>query len=70
MFHGVVDFARSSGYTKITAEYIPTPKNQLVAGLYENLGFSVVSRDPHNAVRYELLLDDLLLPKTFVRSAK
>ena len=70
MFHKVVDFARAAGYKKMTAEYIPTQKNQLVAGFYENMGFSVVSRHPDKSVRYELLLDDPVLPKTFVRSVK
>ena len=68
MFHKVVDFARAAGYKKMTAEYIPTQKNQLVAGFYENLGFAAVSADPDKSVRYELLLDDPVLPKTFVRS--
>jgi predicted enzyme involved in methoxymalonyl-ACP biosynthesis len=70
MFHKVVEFARAAGYKKMTAEYIPTQKNQLVAGLYEDLGFSVVSEDQNNTVRYELLLDDVVLPKTFVRPIK
>jgi FkbH-like protein len=70
MFQKVLEYAKASGYTKITAEYIPTRKNQLVAGLYEDLGFSVVSQDPDNTVRYELSLDDPILPKTYVKSVK
>lgn len=70
MFQKVVEHARASGYTKMTAEYIPTQKNQLVAGLYEDLGFSIVSQDPDNTVRYELSLDDPVLPKTFVSPVK
>ena len=68
MFHRVVDFARAAGYRKMTAEYLPTQKNKLVAGFYEKLGFTVVSQDPDHTVRYELILDDPELPKTFVRS--
>jgi FkbH-like protein len=68
MFHRVVDFARAAGYRKMTAEYLPTQKNQLVAGFYEQLGFTVVSKDPGHTMRYELMLDDPVLPKTFVRS--
>ncbi len=68
MFHRLIDYARTAGYRKMTAEYIPTQKNQLVAGFYEKLGFAVVSQDPDHTVRYELMLDDPVLPKTFVRS--
>jgi FkbH-like protein len=70
MFRKLIALAKAAGYKKMTADYIPTQKNQLVAGFYEKLGFSVVSRDPDKTVRYELLLDDPILPKTFVRSIK
>jgi FkbH-like protein len=70
MFHRLVESAKAAGYQKMTAEYIPTQKNQLVAGFYENLGFAVVSISPDKTVRYELLLDDPVLPQTFVKSVK
>ena len=70
MFRKLIALAKAAGYQKMTAEYIPTQKNQLVAGFYEKLGFSVVSKDPDKTVRYEFLLDDPILPQTFVKSIK
>jgi FkbH-like protein len=36
--------AQSAGCTSLRGTYIPTPKNVIVADLYERLGFSLVSR--------------------------
>ncbi|HEV9037789.1 MAG TPA: HAD-IIIC family phosphatase [Puia sp.] len=37
--NSIVDFARKRGFRFLKGEYLPTPKNQLVRGHYEKLGF-------------------------------
>lgn len=36
----IVEFAKANGYKKIIGEYIPTPKNGMVAAHYTGLGFT------------------------------
>ncbi len=38
----LVDLARRNGFTKLVGEYLPTPKNGIVAEHYPNLGFQPV----------------------------
>ncbi len=35
----ILSVARKNGYSRVTGEYIPTPKNEMVAGLYQRMGF-------------------------------
>ena len=37
--NSIVELAKENGFTKITGEYIPTPKNEMVREHYKNLGF-------------------------------
>ena len=37
--NSIVELAKANGYDKITGEYIPTPKNEMVSDHYKNLGF-------------------------------
>lgn len=39
----VVKTAAENGFSKVTGEYIPTPKNAMVKDIYEKLGFTRVS---------------------------
>jgi FkbH-like protein len=41
----VLDRCREKGYSRIIGEYLPTKKNAIVAGLYEELGFRKVDGD-------------------------
>lgn len=53
MMNTVVEQARSLGATRITAEYIPTPKNAMVANLLPKAGFCpapICCRSPYGAV--------------------
>lgn len=44
--NSLVTFAASRRLSRIVGEYIPSPKNQLVASLYENLGFAKCPNSP------------------------
>lgn len=45
VFNHVLELARKRGRQKIVGIYKPTPKNTIVAGLYEKLGFGKESED-------------------------
>lgn len=48
--------AMKLGCGSITARYIPSAKNGLVAELYTRLGFSVMTEEPGGTVSYQLIL--------------
>lgn len=54
----IVEKARKAGVKKIISEYIPTPKNKMVASHYDGLGFSLIEENPDTGVKtYELDVD-------------
>ena len=54
----MVDAARARGYRRIVGEYLPTPKNAMVAQHYPSLGFKPV---PGDASQWELDLDQYVV---------
>ena len=40
IMNAIFDTAKSHGFKKISAEYIPTPKNKMVEKIYETMGFN------------------------------
>ena len=36
----IIETAAANGFTKVVGEYLPTPKNSMVADIYERLGFT------------------------------
>ena len=40
LFNAFVNEAKSRGSSRLVGEFLPTKKNAVVAGLYEQLGFS------------------------------
>jgi FkbH-like protein len=63
ILRGLLDLARQRGVTRLTGAYLPTPKNDVVADLYDRLGFkrqegealwsrAVTSADPDDLVTY------------------
>ena len=54
----MVDAARARGYRRIVGEYLPTPKNAMVAQHYPSLGFKPV---PGEASQWELDLDQYVV---------
>jgi FkbH-like protein len=49
--------AAKAGCISVSAEYIPTAKNNLVAGFWDKSSFKKLATDK-NATRYELLLEE------------
>jgi FkbH-like protein len=63
ILRGLIDLARQRGVTRLAGEYLPTPKNDVVADLYERMGFTradnegmwsrpVTPSEPHDLVTY------------------
>jgi FkbH-like protein len=65
-FQAVLEKARSLGYQRIVAEYIPTPKNALVSELYDSLGLRRTGEGPSRAILYEIEVGETRPPATFV----
>jgi FkbH-like protein len=63
-----VEAARERGARALVAEYIPTPKNDVISKLYPSLGFTEVDRPaPANgATRWRLDLTDYLTRNTHI----
>lgn len=55
--------ARAEGVPRLIGTYLPTAKNQMVARLYERLGFTLVESRPDGATVWELPLDTYAVPK-------
>ena len=54
----MISIARDRGCKKILGRYVPSKKNQLVAGLYERLGFEKCQEDDNHTSYWELSLQD------------
>ena len=48
----LMDEARAAGIGSVVGEYVPTPRNALVADLYSRMGFTPISTDPSGVARY------------------
>jgi FkbH-like protein len=62
----VASRACALGYRRLIGEYIATAKNQIVATLYEELGFELRASDSDEQRRYVLNLPASSFPTTFV----
>jgi FkbH-like protein len=49
----------SAGVTKVNSEYVPTPKNGIVRGFWENMGYKAIEKTKDGAVRYMAELSDI-----------
>ncbi len=58
----LVQIAKSHGFKKVSAEYIPTAKNRMVQDLYRDMGFAKTS-DNH----YEVLIDGYQEKPTWIK---
>ncbi len=63
MLNALVGAATSRNVSYITAIYVPTAKNSMVAGHYDSLGFSRTSVGEEGTVRYRLSLSDYIAPR-------
>src|SRR5262249_42975986 len=66
IFGTLLERSRELGYQTIVGEFIPTKKNALVSGLYQELGFSSIPNGNGGAICYELDLKTACRPRTFV----
>ncbi len=69
MLDALVTRAKHLRYKRVTGEYIPTRKNQLVADLYDRLGFERESEDDGRVV-YGLDLDNTAMTTTSITPAE
>jgi len=68
-FNLLLEHAQTQGFARMVGLYIPTPKNPLVAGLYDRLGFTRGDEGADKSVRYELTVAGAQPVRTFVRMA-
>jgi FkbH-like protein len=62
--------ARERGLSRVTGEYVPTPKNGLVRDHFEKLGFTCTGSDELGHTRWEYgVSSEPTLPKTHIRLA-
>lgn len=57
--------AKDAGYHYIIGEYLPTPKNKMVASHYESLGFQPIKGSP--TAQYILDIDSYIDKETFIK---
>lgn len=55
--NSIVEKVKEAGYKRIEAEYIPTPKNSMVAEHYDRLGFTLIKEIEKGIKRYSLEVD-------------
>ena len=60
----VIRLAKKAGYVKVMAEYIRTPKNNMVADLYSNLGLNVITDG-----KYEIVVKEYKFHQTYIQKA-
>lgn len=53
-----IELCRSHGHRRIIGEYIPTRKNQVVAGFYDSHGFVPLSQYADGRITYERSIDE------------
>jgi FkbH-like protein len=63
MLNALVSAAALRQVSYITATYLPTAKNSIVAEHYDRLGFSRTYIDEDGTLRYRLVLSDFVAPK-------
>jgi FkbH-like protein len=69
VFNALVTRAREMGYGRLSAEYLPTPKNVLVKDLLDRLGFTRRREMDDGGVFYDLSLEEAPPAETWVVAA-
>lgn len=62
----IVEWAKENGYKKMIGEYLPTPKNGMVAEFYTSLGFTKTNNT--NPQRWSLLLTDYVARECYIKN--
>ena len=60
----IVAYAKQYGFKRIIGEYIPTPKNGMVAEHYDRLGFTLIAAG--DSKRYELDVDSYEIKECYI----
>ncbi len=60
----VIQVAKENGFKRVTAEYIPTPKNNMVKEIYDQMGFDKIGE-----YSYEVCIDTFKSLKTYIKEA-
>jgi FkbH-like protein len=68
LFGALLDRAASAGYGRLAGEYVPTKKNAVVAGLYDELGFRRKSESADGTIEFEINLPECVRPASFVHT--
>jgi FkbH-like protein len=58
--------AKNRGFTSISGDYIPTPKNALVRDIYARMGFTHIAGDAGNATQWSLTVGDFQPTETAI----
>lgn len=62
----IFEFARSHGHTRVVGRYIPTAKNVMVKGFYEQFGFTCISTSPEGS-EWSLGTEEYVPRQVFIR---
>ena len=62
----IVEWAKENGYKTIIGEYLPTPKNAMVAEFYTSLGFTKTNNT--NPQQWSLLLADYVVRECYIKT--
>lgn len=60
----MIETAKSNGYGKVSAEYIPTAKNKMVKDIYRSFGFTETSEN-----KYEINVDEYIPRDVYIRES-
>lgn len=64
----IFEYAQRGGYERVTGRYIPTAKNIMVKGFYEQFGFKLeVGGDPSGETTWSLPISEYAPRKVFIR---
>ncbi len=62
----LVNFCKTRGLSSIVGEYIPTKKNKMVSGLYEQFGFKLAAQNGDSSV-WKLNVREFIAPTHFIK---
>jgi predicted enzyme involved in methoxymalonyl-ACP biosynthesis len=66
----VFDCARRLGLSRVTGEYVPTPKNAMVRDFFAQFGFQKISEEADGRTLWALSLETFRPPATYIRQTQ
>src|SRR5258708_39960390 len=70
LMNRVVEHARQLGLTRITAQYIPTPKNGMVKDFFQQFGFEKFAEGPKGESEWHLITTKYEPRPTFMKTVE